>query len=286
MIPIEEQINSDNFLKFCDYFYSPNSHYLYALQVLEKYPHLKMFCPGQPLDKKEGIIFVGMCTQVEMCFQLMPEDGNYVVIQRDNDRQYIEAYHRVRKPSVKHVYTIENTVNHPEKVTALPYGVASIEGPNYTVEQVRLEFMAGRLDLFPQTDRKIFCRININPATPFRKEIVESLRDNPLATVLESQISPLDFMRQIKAHKFCISLGGMGNDTTRTWECLCLGTIPILWDTFAMRQFDDMPVAFYPGHGNMTLEWMDSVSASVSKKSLRRATMSYWKEEILKMAHG
>lgn len=279
-ITIDEQINSDNFFKFVDYIYSPSPTYLYALQVIKKYPHLKMFCPGQPLDTKDGIIFVGMCTQVELCFALMPEHGSYVVIQRDNDRQYIEDYHRVRKRSVKHVYTIENTVNHPEMVTAIPFGVASIEGPNYTVEQVRNE-VVGTI-----SERKIFCRVNINPATPFRKEIVESLRDNPLATVLESQISPLDFMRQIKAHKFCISLGGMGNDTTRTWECLCLGTTPILWDTFAMRQFEDLPVAYYPGHGNMTLEWMDSVSESMSKKSLKRATMSYWRREILKMAHG
>ncbi len=216
-ISIDQQINSDNFLAFCDYFYSPTPDYAYALQMLAKYPHLKIFTPWHPLDQKVGIIYVGMCTQVEKCFEIMPEDGNYIVIQRDNDRQYIEVYHRVRKPSVKHVYTIENTVNHPEMITAIPFGVASIEGPNHTVEQVRNEKVE-------PSDRKIFCRININPHTPFRKEIVESLRDNPIATVFESQISPLDFMRQIKAHKFCISLGGMGNDTTRTWECLCLGT--------------------------------------------------------------
>lgn len=272
MIPIEEQINTDEFLKFVDYFYSPTPDYLYAQQMLSKYPHLKLFTPWHPLDQPNGIIYVGMCTQVEKCFEIMPTDGNYIVIQRDNDRQYIEAYHRVRKPSVKHVYTIECAVRHPEILTALPYGVASIEGPNYTVEQVRKEFIA-------QSDKQVFCRININPATPFRKEIVETLRDNPLATVLESQISPLDFMRQIKAHKYCISLGGMGNDTTRTWECLCLGTIPILWDTYAMRQFEDLPVAFYPGHGNITQQWLDSID--ITRKSLRRATMSYWRDLIL-----
>ncbi len=279
MIPIEEQINSDSFFQFCDYFYSPTADYAYALQVLQKYPNMKMFSPWHPMENKTAIIFVGMCTQIEKCFEIMPEDGNYIIVHRDNDRQYIADYHKIRKPSVKHVYTIELTVNHPEILTALPFGVASIEGPNFTVEQVRLEFIAGRLDLFPQTDKKVFCRININPQTPFRKEIVEYLRNNPLATVLESQISPLDFMRQIQSHKFCISLGGMGNDTTRTWECLCLGTIPILWDTFAMHQFEDMPVAFYPGHGNITQEWMDSLD--FSKKSLNRATMSYWRNLLL-----
>jgi hypothetical protein len=276
MIPIEEQINSDKFFEFCDYFYSPTADYAYALQVLAKYPNMKMFSPWHPMEKKTAIIFVGMCTQVEKCFEIMPEEGNYIVIQRDNDRQYIEAYHRVRKPSVKHVYTIELTVSHPEMLTAIPFGVASIEGPNYTVEQVRNEEVAAA--------RQIFCRVNINPQTPFRKEIVDSLRENPMATVMESQISPLDFMRQIKAHKFCISLGGMGNDTTRTWECLCLGTTPILWDTFAMRQFEDMPVAYYPGHGKITQEWMDAVEYNNNfGKSLRRARMSYWRNLI--MAH-
>lgn len=275
-IHIDEQINSDNFFKFVDYLYSPSPTYLYALQVLEKYPHMKMFCPGQPLDRKEGIIFVGMCTQVELCFDLMPEDGSYVVIQRDNERPFIESYYARKKKSVKHVYTIECQVNYPD-VTALPHGVASIEGPNLSVEQVREEFV-------PPASRPIFCRLNTNKITHARSAAVAALKDNPLVDVIEEQLEPIEFFRQIKAHKYTMSLQSGGKDTTRTWETLALGRVPIISNCIELAPFSDMPVLYYPGEAGINEDWVQKID--LSRKSLTRATMSYWRNEILKMAHG
>ncbi len=275
-IGIEDQINSDGFFKFCDYFYSPNNYYPYALEVLKKYPNMKMFSPENPMDKKTAIIFVGMCCQVEECFKIMPDDGNYIVIQRDNERPFIESYYAVKRPSVKRVYTIECQVNYPD-VIALPHGVASIEGPNYSLESVR-ELNIGESEL-----PSIFCRLNTNPITHARTAAINSLRGNPLVTMYEHQLSPVDFFMHVKAHKFAMALQSGGKDTTRIWEALCLGTIPIISDCMELRYFEDMPVAYYPSSG-ITKEWIDSFDENWRKtKSLNRATMSYWRNDIMNL---
>lgn len=277
-IPIEEQINSDNFFKFVDYFYSPREDYEHALQVLQKYPNMKMFSPNNPPDKKNGIIFVGMCCLVEQCLELMPEDGSYIVIQRDNERTFIEDYYRKKKASAKHIYTIECGVHHPD-VTALPHGVASIEGPNPRVEQVRIEKIAGTLDHMRTGAKPIFCRLNTNKITHARTAAIESLRNNQLVDVVTEQLDQIEFYRQIASHKYCLSLQSGGKDTTRTWEALCLGTIPIISDCPELRHFEDMPIVFYPGDRNITQEWMDSLD--LTGRSNKRATMSYWKNEMI-----
>jgi hypothetical protein len=84
----------------------------------------------------------------------------------------------------------------------------------------------------------------------------------------------------MKAHKFCLSLQSGGKDTTRTWECLCLGVIPIISDCVELRWFEDMPVAYYP-EGGITQAWLDITLNDIKYKSNKRAHMSYWRDLIL-----
>lgn len=267
---IDEQINSDNFFKISDYIWSSRNDYDYVLQVMSRYPHLKLFSPETPMDSNCGIIYCGMCLLIEDCLREIPEDGNYIVIQRDNERPFTYEYYSLKKKSVKHIYTIECQVNESD-VTALPFGVASIGGDNSTLEQVRNE----QID---KVETPVFCRLNTNPFTPQRSKVVNQVSDNPLVDVVTEQLGSDEFYRNIKGHKFNFSLQSGGKDTTRTWETLFLGTIPIISDCVELRHFEDMPVVYYPEQG-ITKEWLDA--QDVSGKSLERAKMSYWRKEIL-----
>ena len=266
---IEEQINSDAFLPFCDYFYTPRNDYDYAKIIAEKYPHIRLFSPQSPIGPS-GIIFLGMGVLVEEMFPLLPGNGSYLVIIRDTERPFIQAYYDMMPRSVRHVFTIECQVD-ADNVTAMPFGTASIMGPNPILESVRCESIEKR------KDKRVFCRMNTNPATVERNMAYATLRDNPLVTLIEHQIDQEEFYREIKAHEFCLSLAGGGKDTTRTWESIYLGVTPIISDCKELRYFEDMPLAYYPG--DITNEWLDSID--VSGKSKERAKMSYWKSKIL-----
>lgn len=270
---LSEQIHTDNFLKFCDYIYSPRENYDYVLQCMQKHTHLKMFSPNNPL-KEDGIIFVGMCVLIEECFQLMPTSGNYVIIHRDNERAFTEAFYKLAKPSVKHIYTIECAVKYPN-VTAMPFGTASIGGDSESLVQVQNEPIE-------KGSVPVFCRLNTNKFTKVRTEAVRAANDNPLITVFENQLDSVSFFRMIKGHRFNLSLQSGGKDTTRTWETIFLGTIPIISDCIELRHFEDMPVAYYP-EGGITQEWINSVD--MTGKSLERCSMTYWREQIIAMKY-
>lgn len=269
---IPQQINSDNFFKFADYIWTPRADYDYVLQVMQKYPHLKMFSPDHPMGTRRGIIYVGMCVLIEDCLRAMPADGSYIIINRDNERPFTEAYYKLKLESVKHIYTIECQVKYPD-VTALPFGTASIGGNSEALEQVRNEHIK------KSRDHEVFCRLNTNPFTHQRTRVVNEVQKNPLVKVELNQLGSEDFFREIKAHKFNLSLQSGGKDTTRTWETLFLGTIPIISDCIELRHFEDMPVVYYH-EGGITKEWLNS--QDISGKSLLRATMGYWRNEILK----
>lgn len=268
---IEEQINSDNFFKIADYIWTPRNDYDYVLSVMERYPHLKMFSPEKPLDSSIGIIYVGMCVLIEDCLRVMPDEGNYIIIHRDNERAFTKEFYKLKKQSVKHIYTIECQVNEPD-VTALPFGTASIGGDSPTLEQIRNELIE------KDNDVPVFCRLNTNPFTTQRSAVVNEVVNNPLVKVILEQLDSYEFFKEIKSHKFNLSLQSGGKDTTRTWETLFLGTIPIISDCIELRHFEDLPVVYYP-HGSITKEWLDA--QDVSGKSLERAKMSYWRNEIL-----
>jgi hypothetical protein len=266
---VDEQINSDNFLKLSDYVWSADPDYDYVLGLMNRFPHLKLFSPRNPLDSKTGIIFCGMCQLVEDLLINMPEDGNYIIIYRDNERPFTEGYYRLKKKSVSHIYAIECQVI-DDGITALPFGIASISGDNNTLEIVRNEVI--------EKTGEVFCRFNTNPHTSERTRAINDLKDNPLVKIILDQIGQDEFYREIKSHKFNLSLQGGGKDTTRTWETLFLGSIPIVTDCIELRHFEDMPLVYYPKEG-ITANWL--AAQDVSGKSLTRAKMSYWENEIL-----
>lgn len=270
---IDTQINSDAFFPFCDYFYAPRNDYDYAMLVVAKYPNLKLFTPSSPIGP-EGIIFVGMAVLVEEMFTILPQEGHYTVIIRDTERPFTQEYYNRMPKSVRHVFTIECMVDAPN-VTAMPFGVASINGPNHLLEKIRLEPIEKR------TDKRVFCRMNTNSYTYQRNQAHVSLWNNPLVTMIDHQIDQEEFYRHVKAHEFCLSLAGGGKDTTRTWESIYLGTVPIVSDCKELRYFEDMPLVYYPGY--ITNEWLDSID--VYPKSDMRTRMDYWKNEILYAHH-
>jgi hypothetical protein len=198
----------------------------------------------------------------------MPRSGNWIVIHRDNDRSFSHDHYKHKRESVKHVYTINCNINVSD-VTAIPYGLASINGDSTTLCEIQKEEIE-------QVD-KVFCRMNVNNSTKERNKAVNELISNDLVTMATEQIACDDFYRKIKSHKYTMSLQGEGKDAMRTWESIFLGSIPIVSECVEMRHFDDMPLVYYPGSINR--EWLDSIS--MNEKSLKRARMSYWKNEIL-----
>lgn len=276
---IHDQIHSPGFQKLSDFIWSPDNNCSYIHSVIAEHnANLKIFNEGIRPGLK-GVIFVGMCQAIEECYKHIPEDGSYIVIHRPSDRSYTYDMHKRKPRSVKHVYTVDCDVTEPD-VTAIPFGLASINGDDNVLKQVYAEDV-------PKAKTQIFCRYNVNNSG-YTKERIASLpqlQAKPFAKVITSQIPADDFFREIKAHRFTMSLQGHGKDCARTYSAMILGSIPIVTECREMRHFSDMPMVYCPPNiaEDITPEWLNRQAESVKGKSMERVRMSYWANQINKM---
>lgn len=266
-----DQIHSPNFHELSDFIWSANEGDVYVKDVAER-NRLTIFNPGNQISKR-GIIYVGMAQLIEHCYANIPKDGSYIVIHRDNDRSYMPWMHQLKPESVKHVYTMNCAVK-SDDVTAIPIGINTINGENNTIKLI---------NGVERAHTKLFCRFNTNPETKERSSAIESLRGKDFAKVVTEQMDTIAFYEQIKAHRFTLSLQGLGKDCLRTWEAIELGSVPIVTDCIENRFFEDMPIMYYPNE--IDESWIQTTEALITSAwivtvSLTRTKMNYWAEEI------
>lgn len=91
------------------------------------------------------------------------------------------------------------------------------------------------------------------------------------------------YLQEIRNHKFCISPRGNGVDCHRIWECLYLGTIPIVKRSVTLEQFSDLPILFVDDWAEVTQEFLQEKYEEFSNKTynFEKLHMSYWKKRIL-----
>ncbi len=283
MTPLHhDQINNDAFMQCCTHIWSDDVSRTDKSGVWEYYTGVSEKF-GIPLVDhtnipKSGIIFVGICHLIESVFQSLPRNGNYIIIHRTNDRQYLPEFDAVKPPSVKHVYTVDCKGTF-SNVTAIPFGNASINGVDTLVQQIASE---------PKrpTDKRVFVCYNTNKDTPHRNESIPAMKAKPFAFVFELdhangiQMPGDEFYRNVRDHEFTMALAGCGADASRQWAAIQLGSIPIVTDCEQMQHFRDMPMVFCPDFDLITDEWLDKQKKSVASKDTIRMRASYWQNHI------
>lgn len=270
----DDQIHSPAFQKLCDFIWSPDFNCPYVNSVIKDHnPSLKIFNKDIPPGSK-GIIFIGMCQLIEDCFDAIPKEGKYIIIHRTSDRSFTEEMYKKKPPSVKHIYSVDCAVKSSD-CTAIPFGLASIMGEDEVIKIIAKEDIR-------HGSTQIFCRYNVNDSgyTGERIASIPILQRKPFVKVVTKQIPATDFYREIKAHRFTMSLQGCGKDCARTYSAMILGSIPIVTDCTELRHFEDMPLVYCPADitNELTQAWMDA--QDVSGKSTERIRMSYWENEI------
>jgi len=280
----DDQIHNAPFIKLCTIIWSDDVSRAEKSGVWDYYVGISNEF-GKPLVDhtnipQSGIIFVGMCHLIESVFQSIPKNGNYIIIHRTNDRQYLPEFDAVKPPSVKHVYTVDCKGTF-SNVTAIPFGNASINGEDPIVKMVAQEPKRKNLEAKLLSDKRIFVCYNTNPDTPHRNASIPAMKAKPFAFVYEldypvKQMPVDEFARNVHDHEFTMALAGCGADASRQWMAMQLGSIPIVTDCPQMRHFADLPMVFCPEFDLITDEWLDEQKEIVKTKSTERMRMSYW----------
>lgn len=279
MIPLhEDQIHAPAWQKLCDYIWAEKEPRGYEESVLANVnPNLKMINGKDFNTNGSGVIFAGMCHLLEQVLNSMPARGNYIIVHRTNDRPFTQLMADCIPKSVKHIYTVDCRVTHP-KVTAIPFGVASINGEDETLKQI------AEIKYSEMAKTRIFACYNINPSTFHRNESIPFVSSSPLVEYIPPYIGADEFHYKCKYHEFTMALAGCGADASRQWSSMILGSIPIVTDCPEMRHFEDMPLVYCPKDFNeITDEWLDLQKESVKGKTKERLRMSYWAKHLQSM---
>jgi hypothetical protein len=94
-----------------------------------------------------------------------------------------------------------------------------------------------------------------------------------------------NYIKELSRNKFCISPPGKGFDCIRHWECLYLGTIPIiLIDQYKIvnTEFNDLPFLFVKDYNEINEKFLNKKYLEFKKKNfnLGKSKMSYWEQQF------
>ena len=82
-----------------------------------------------------------------------------------------------------------------------------------------------------------------------------------------------EYLKDLRASYFCLSPGGDGIDTHRTWEALYLGTVPVVTRSVLTEQHPDLPMVVLD-------DWAEFSSIALSPE-LHEELMSGWNPATL-----
>jgi hypothetical protein len=86
----------------------------------------------------------------------------------------------------------------------------------------------------------------------------------------------------ITEYTFVLSPFGVGMDCHRTWESLCLGSIPIVKARNFEKMLEDLPVLIVNEWGEITQELLDKTIQSFKTRTFNydKLQLSYWINNI------
>jgi hypothetical protein len=121
---------------------------------------------------------------------------------------------------------------------------------------------------------------------PERQEAYRLLRDNPNCRFVARRLRQDEYWRCHDGFAFEICPRGKGLDTFRVWECLVLGTIPIVRRSTldALFRDEELPVVIVESFEEVTRDnlaaWQAERAGSFTDAMLDKLTNDYWLRRI------
>lgn len=118
-------------------------------------------------------------------------------------------------------------------VKSLPIG---LERKRWFPEQRKQDVLLEMINSPIQKDNLVYMNFEVK-TNPFRRDVYETLKNKDYITteMIGNGGDYMNYLENIKKHKFIISPPGNGIDCHRNWESIYLGCIPIVLDSHFVR---------------------------------------------------
>jgi hypothetical protein len=151
----------------------------------------------------------------------------YVLISHNGDTPIEQPVIDLLDDKIIRLYAQYATLNH-EKIVHLPIG---LENLHYYVAGIPSEFnkLRRRIKARPPVRRnRIFFRFSVSTNPSERGPALEYFSAHPLMETVSGMLPASLHLRKLMTYKFVASPRGNGRGSSRTWEALYLGTIPLV----------------------------------------------------------
>ncbi len=256
--------------------------------ILEVF-HIEI-APYYELPKRSAIIFLGhlhksfdSINQIDKLYNKIKKnhDQSYILLIGKGDYEFDERFAKNIPKNLKRIFA--NNVN--------------VKNQNVSYFPMGRDFRNAHLfDKFsPILKKPILCYCNFSLNThPLRQILFDSIKTREfikfahMGNFLSYSITREKFFEDLQFSKFVICPRGNGLDTFRMWDCLYLGTIPIVVkEAIFQKELEDLPILFinkYEDYSKLTKEYLEhKYLEMLSKKyNFKKLLLSYWFDQVEK----
>jgi hypothetical protein len=205
-------------------------------------------------------------------------DNSFILLSHNSDDSVDIKYLKyLNQNKILKWYAQNINISHP-KLVALPIGIANSQWKH------------GELNTLEHTINKniaktklLYLNFKINTNRNVRKSVYELFKNKKFITV-NNNLSYKKYLEELASHKFCIVPPGNGLDCHRTWECLYLGVIPIVFDCIMNQQFSHLPILIVDNWNEVTEDYLNSKYSQIWCKEypMDYLNLEYWKNKFKK----
>jgi mannosyltransferase OCH1-like enzyme len=177
-------------------------------------------------------------------------------------------------------YTKNVNIKNP-RIESIPIG---LENARWYPSIKKIEKMVNKLTQPKQYKNQAYLNINID-TNPDKRSVLYTLFKNKSWVTAESGKNGQgydDYLNNIYNHNFVFCPEGNGIDTHRTWEALCMHSIPIEKRNINNQFYTDLPICFVDDWNEVTENFLKSeyIRISQGKWNLEKLSFEYWKNKI------
>jgi len=172
------------------------------------------------------------------------------------------------------------------RVHGLPLGITN------NTDESELHRIYGNVDVMVEVAQQprqlrnlVYMNFSRNTYPSERIPVWDLFASKPWVTT-EDHVASMDGRRQyltsIRNHSFTLCPRGYGVDTHRLWETLYMGSIPIVKDDIAHRDWKDLPILFVNDWVDVTLERLQTtlIDFATREWNWNKLKVGYWVQKI------
>ena len=265
-------IQGEKFWQIADFIYTPNE--------VRKDDYYRLRNTFDIRKLYDGCIIYTHTIYARELFSILKTIDAKVIIITHNSDINVDVSFDIPKNVIKW-YTQNVDILNPI-IESIPIG---LENNRWFLKLHKKEKMLALLDTNALLKNILYVNHNINTNPDKRSIVYDLLKGKDWVTIEEGKNgNNFDtYIVNIYSHRFVACPEGNGIDTHRIWECLYLGTIPIVIRNYNTRFYQDLPICFVNSWEEVTEKFLNNQYEYITKFNiwnLEKLTFSYWKNKI------